>query len=103
MPGVVGLLDRLEAYLTLHASASTTIVLRFIEGSIHATAVPLQAAHAMHLANEWLRLANVKLERVPIPHEISRIELSCEQIEPMQFDVDQAQPFVRQMHRMGRL
>ena len=86
MPGVVGLLDRLEAYLTLHASASTTIVLRFIEGSIHATAVPLQAAHAMHLANEWLRLANVKLERVPIPHEISRIELSCEQIEPMQFE-----------------
>ena len=86
MPGVVGLLERLEAYLTLHASASPALALRFIEGSIHRTEIPLQAAHAMHLAHEWLRLVNVKLERVPIPHEISRIELSCEQIEPMQFE-----------------
>lgn len=85
MPGVVGLLERLEAYLTLHASASPTIVLRFIEGSIHSTEIPLQAAHAMHLMHEWLRLIKVKLERVSIPHEISRIELNCEQIEPMQF------------------
>lgn len=86
LPGVDELLLQLEHYLTLHASATPVIGLTFREGRLHCTELSLQAAHAMHLAREWSRLLAVKLERHPVPHEVSRIELRCEQIEPMQFD-----------------
>ena len=49
------------------------------------TEFSLQAAHGMHLASDWLRLFNARIERLPIPHEISSISLLCEHIEPMQF------------------
>lgn len=86
LPGVDELLLQLEHYLTLHASATPVIGLTLREGRLHCTELSLQAAHAMHLAREWSRLLAVKLERHPVPHEVSRIELRCEQIEPMQFD-----------------
>ena len=86
LPGVEELLRRLERFLTLNASATPVIELSFYEGRLHCTQLSVHAAHAMHIAGEWLRLVTVKLERQPVPHEVSRIELCCNQIEPMQFD-----------------
>ena len=85
MPGVVTLLERLERYLLLHAAATVALTIRFREGRRHATDVALQAAFPMHSAHDWQRLLTVKLERQAVAHEVSRIELRCAGIEPMQF------------------
>ena len=71
------------------AATSAAISFNFHEGSLKLTEFSLQAAHGMHLASDWLRLFNARIERLPIPHEMSSISLACERIEPMQFaDVD---------------
>jgi protein ImuB len=89
MPGVETLLLQLQDFLMSRASTSAQISFRFHEGSIKLTEFSLQAAHGMHLASEWLRLFSARIERLPIPHEISSISLACEHLEPMQFaDVD---------------
>ncbi len=89
MPGVEALLLQLQAFLICRAATSAAISFRFHEGSLKLTEFSLQAAHGMHLASDWLRLFNARIERLPIPHEISSLSLTCESIEPMQFaDVD---------------
>ncbi len=89
MPGVEALLLQLQDFLTNRAATSAAINFRFHEGSLKLTEFSLQAAHGMHLASDWLRLFNARIERLPIPHEISSVSLACEHIEPMQFaDVD---------------
>ncbi len=85
MPGVMQLLTDLSAYLVLHAAATPELTFAFREGRRHATDLTLQAAFPMHAVGDWQRLLTVKLERHPIPHEVSRIELACARIEPMQF------------------
>ena len=85
MPGVVTLLERLERYLVLHAAATVALTIRFREGRRHATDIALQAAFPMHSAPDWQRLLTVKLQRQAVAHEVSRIELRCAGIEPMQF------------------
>ena len=89
MPGVEALLLQLQDFLLQRAATSALIAFRFHEGSLKLTEFSLQAAHGMHLASDWLRLFNARIERLPIPHEISSLSLACEQTEPMQFaDVD---------------
>ena len=85
MPGVEALLLQLQDFLICRAATSAAVSFRFHEGSLKLTEFSLQAAHGMHLASDWLRLFNARIERLPIPHEISSISLSCEHIEPMQF------------------
>ncbi len=89
IPGVEALLLQLQDFLMSRAATSAAITFRFHEGSLKLTEFVLQASHGMHLASDWLRLFNARIERLPISHEISSISLSCEHIEPMQFaDVD---------------
>jgi protein ImuB len=85
MPGVESLLMRLQDFLAARAACTPIILFRFRQGSIQHTELQLQAAHAIYRANDWLRLFNARIERLPIPHEISSIELICENIEPMRF------------------
>ena len=85
MPGVGPLLMRLEDFLRGRAAATQAILFRFQMGTLRHTEFALQAAHETHQASDWLRLFNARIERVPIPHEVSGIELSCERIEPMRF------------------
>jgi protein ImuB len=89
MPGVDALVLQLQDFLRARAATTRTIEFRFHLGSQSCTQLPLLAAHGTHLASDWLRLFNARIERLPITHEISRISLSCERTEPMQFaDVD---------------
>jgi protein ImuB len=81
MPGVEALLERLQTFLQSRASSTQTIHFSFILGSLQRTEFPLQAAHEIHLAADWLRLFTARLSRVPITHEVSSIELSCERVE----------------------
>ena len=89
MPGVETLLLQLENFLQRRAACTQAIRFTFRQGSMQHTDLPLAAAHEMHHAQDWLRLFNARIERLPIAHEISAIELNCERIEPMRFaDVD---------------
>ena len=85
MPGVDELLRQLQAFLQGRASATQAILFRFRMGTLQCTEFALHAAHALHQASDWLRLFNARIERLPIPHEVSGIELSCEHIEAMRF------------------
>jgi protein ImuB len=89
MPGVEILLQRLDAFLRSRAASTRILTFCFRAGSHQQTSFVLQAAQCNHQASDWLRLFNARIERLPIAHEISSIELSCTQIEPMCFsDVD---------------
>lgn len=92
MPGVEALLLQLQDFLLSRASTSAAITFRFHQGSLKLTELTefsLQSAHGTHHASDWLRLFNARIQRLPIPYEISSINLSCEHIEPMRFaDVD---------------
>ena len=89
MPGVETLLLQLQDFLRSRAATTASIVFCFHLGSQQFTELPLQAAHGTHLAQDWLRLFNARIERLPIAHEISSISLSCERTEPMRFaDID---------------
>lgn len=85
MPGVTELLDRLQAFLRGRAASTQAILFRFRMGTLQQTEFALQAAHETHQASDWLRLFNARIDRLPIPHEVSAIELSCERIEAMRF------------------
>ena len=84
MPGVVTLLERLERYLLLHAAATVALTIRFREGAVTRPTLPLRQRFQC-TARDWQRLLTVKLERQAVAHEVSRIELRCAGIEPMQF------------------
>ena len=89
MPGVETLLLQLQDFLRSRAATASAIVFRFHPGSQSFTELALQAPHGIHLASDWLRLFNARIERLPIPHEISSISLACNHTDPMQFvDVD---------------
>jgi protein ImuB len=89
MPGVEDLLQRLQAFLRSRASSTQAIVFRFRLGSLQQSDFPIQAAHPIHQAADWLRLFNARLDRIPIAHEVSSVELTCERVEAMGFvDVD---------------
>ena len=85
MPGVEALLLQLQDFLRNRAATTVSIAFRFHLGSQKFTDLPLDAAHGTHLAQDWLRLFNARIERQPIPHEISSISLTCERLEPMRF------------------
>lgn len=85
MPGVETLLLQLQDFLRSRAATTVSILFCFRQGSQEFTELPLDAAHGMHLAHDWLRLFNARIERLPIPHEISSISLACERLEPMRF------------------
>ena len=85
MPGVEDLLQRLQEFLKSRAASTQAITFHFMQGSLKHTNFPLQAAHEMHHASDWLRLFNARLDRMPIPHEVSSVELSCERIEAIRF------------------
>ncbi len=85
MPGITVLLQQLQNYLRQRAAATTTIQFIFFHGTQQQTHLLLNAAHGTDSTQQWQRLFDAKLERTAIPHEISRIDLLCEHIEPMQF------------------
>ena len=85
MPGVEQLLIQLQDFLRGRAAATQAILFRFQMGTLKHTEFALQAAHETHQASDWLRLFNARIERLPIPHEVSGIELSCERIEALRF------------------
>lgn len=87
--GVETLLLQLQHFLQTRAASTTGIKFAFHAGRQTQTKLPLQAAHGMHYAADWLRLFHARIERQLITHEISRISLCCEHTEPMHFnDVD---------------
>lgn len=89
MPGIETLLLQLQSFLRSRAATTTAIEFVFYLGSQRATALPLAMAHGAHLMHDWLRLFHARIERLPIPHEISSIHLSCEHTQPIRFaDVD---------------
>jgi protein ImuB len=89
MPGVEALALQLQEFLRTRAATTSAIVFGFHLGTQSCTELTLLAAHGTHLASDWLRLFNARIERLPITHEISSISLSCEHTEPMRFaDVD---------------
>lgn len=85
MPGVEQLLLTLEDFLRGRAAATQAILFSFQMGTLQRTDFALQAAHETYRASDWLRLFNARIERLPIPHEVSGIVLSCERIEAMRF------------------
>lgn len=89
MPGITVLLLQLQNFLRQRAAATTAIQFIFFHGTQQQTNLLLNAAHGTYSAQQWQRLFGAKLERTAIPHEISRIDLVCENMEPMQFaDLD---------------
>ena len=89
MPGIETLLLQLQSFLRSRAATTTAIEFVFYLGSQRTTALPLAMAHGAHLMHDWLRLFHARIERLPIPHEISSICLSCEHTQPIRFaDVD---------------
>jgi protein ImuB len=85
MPGVEALLQQLQQFLQSRAAAAQRIEFIFQLGTIDQTAITLEAAHPTHRIKDWLRLINAKLERQPVAHEVSRIELSTEHITALTF------------------
>mgnify|MGYP007034011507 CR=1 FL=1 len=65
------------------AAGRSQAVIRAMQIEAEVRADPAQRAD--RFVSDWQRLLTVKLERHPIPHEVSRIELACACIEPMQF------------------
>jgi protein ImuB len=85
MPGVEALLQQLQSFLQSRAAATQHIEFVFQLGTINQTKISLDAAHPTHQIRDWLRLISTKLERHPVPHEVSRIDLSAEQITALTF------------------
>ncbi|TAG05345.1 MAG: DNA polymerase Y family protein [Betaproteobacteria bacterium] len=85
MPGVEQLLISQEKFLQSRAAATQHIEWLFRQGSIQHTALSVDAAQPIYKANDWLRLLNARLERNPIAHEVSRIELTVERIDSLRF------------------
>ncbi len=97
--GVEALLLQLQTFLRSRAASTQSIEFFFCMGSLQRTHFALQSAHGTHLASDWMRLFNARIERLPITHEISSIELACERIEQMRFaDVD----FFDRTHEQAR-
>jgi len=87
--GVVVLLRQLQEYIRLRAQIAVTLQFRFSNGNQQATELPLVSRHGTHRADDWLRLFLARIEQCPIEHEISRIDLHCDQfraIEPHELD-----------------
>jgi protein ImuB len=85
MPGVEALLKQLQVFLRSRAAAVQHIELNFQLGSLRQTCIALDAAHPTHHAKNWLRLIHAKLERQPVAHEVSRIDLYAQNITPLAF------------------
>ncbi len=85
MPGIESLLQQLQEFLYRRASTTTTISFLFQQGSQRQTLLELNAAQGIHLAKDWLRLFSARIERHPVLHEISRIDLLCKRTAPMHF------------------
>lgn len=89
MPGVEALLQQLQAFLYRRAATATTVVFRFLQGNQRQTRLELTAAQGIYLAKDWFRLFNARIERQPVLHEVSRIDLLCRHTESMHFaDMD---------------
>lgn len=85
MPAITILLQRLQDFLLQRASTSTCIAFSFLQGSQKSTELQLHAAHGIQQAHQWQRLLEARLERTTIAHEVSILELRCQQTELMQF------------------
>lgn len=85
LPGVTNLLRQLQDFLYLRAVTCCNIVFVFSQGSQRQTVREVRAARGSYLVKDWLRLFNAQIERQPVLHEVSRIELQCRRTEPMQF------------------
>lgn len=80
-PGAVILLRQLHEFLRLHVRHARALQLKFSNGQQQSTELTLVSAHGSHHVNEWLRLLEVRLERQPITHELSRIDLVCTELD----------------------
>jgi protein ImuB len=89
MPGVEALLKQLQDFLRSRAAATQRIGFNFQIGSFRGTRIDVDAAHPTHYVKDWIRLIHAKLERQPVAHEVSRIDLTAENISPLEFaDMD---------------
>lgn len=102
MPGVTTLLERLQCFLEARASVTTAIRLHWSAGRRHGTAITLEAGQPLREAQHWQRLLAARLEREPVPHEVSRIELHCTQIEVAGGHVDDLFERSGQRERQGQ-
>jgi protein ImuB len=85
MPGVEQLLQTQSEFLQSRAAATQRTDWTFRQGSIQQTQLSVDAAQPIYKASDWLRLINASLERNPIAHEVSRIELSVDRIDSLRF------------------
>ncbi len=80
-PGIAVLLRQLQSFLRLRGLAATTLQWQFSNGSQQSTGRTLVAAEGTQLPSVWQRLLSARLEREPITHELSRIDLLCSEFE----------------------
>lgn len=83
-PGVVVLLRQLQEYLRLHSKTATSLTFLFANGQQQNSPIMLASDQGEHRTDTWLQLLQAHLERQPILHEISRIDLHCTQLKPAQ-------------------
>ncbi|MCS6997193.1 MAG: DNA polymerase Y family protein [Casimicrobiaceae bacterium] len=84
--GLSALLAEFERFLDGRALAAHALELTFRHGSHEATPLAVSAATPTSAARSWQRLIDAALERTPIGHEISRLELTSTALEPRRFD-----------------
>jgi len=85
-PGVVALTGQFVAFLDSRALAARAIRLTFRNGSRQQSRLEVAAASPTCENEVWLRLIDAALSRAAIGHELSRIELDCDLLEPRRFE-----------------
>jgi protein ImuB len=80
MPGVIVLLQQLLAFLRLHTATTTVVKFCFSHGHQQRTTIEVHASHGLRHTDQWMRLFAARIERQPVVHEVSRIDLFCDQL-----------------------
>lgn len=83
-PGVTVLLLQLCEFMRLRSQSATALHFTFSNGAQQRTPVHVGAAQGLHQSEGWLRLLRAAIERNPLAHEVSRIDLQCHQFKPVE-------------------
>ena len=82
--GIVVLLRQLQEFVRLRSQVVISLQFCFSNGNQQTTGLVLVSRHGSHRADDWMRLFLARLEQCPIEHEISRIDLHCDEFKAVE-------------------
>lgn len=82
--GAIVLLRQLQDFLRLHAQTAIELDITFSNGHQQLTELTLASRQGTYHAEDWLKLLQAGIERNPVHHEISRIDLRCSKLKKVE-------------------